>query len=99
MKLSPPATPLRQNSVAGHFFNLLPKRLPLPTSTPSRRHNDIGLRTMQTSIDLPDKPFVNIFTALLEPAAGRRRLTLYMVAYIDEYYVVVVVVTSYVFLF
>ncbi|VFQ74060.1 unnamed protein product [Cuscuta campestris] len=31
-----------------YYFNLLPKRFPVPASTPSRRHNDIGLRTWKT---------------------------------------------------
>ncbi|XLS86795.1 hypothetical protein HN51_036961 [Arachis hypogaea] len=29
----------------GHFSGFLPKRMPIPYSTPSRKHNDIGLRT------------------------------------------------------
>ncbi|CAN0865392.1 Protein IDA-LIKE 4 [Linum grandiflorum] len=29
----------------GHFSNFLPRHLPIPTSGPSRRHNEIGLQT------------------------------------------------------
>lgn len=29
----------------GHFFGFLPKRMPIPYSTPSRKHNDIGLKS------------------------------------------------------
>ncbi|KAM3200700.1 Protein IDA-LIKE 4 [Capsicum chinense] len=29
----------------GHFWNLLPKRIPIPASGPSRKHNDIGLKS------------------------------------------------------
>ncbi|KAI4317130.1 hypothetical protein L6164_025030 [Bauhinia variegata] len=28
----------------GHFFGFLPRRLPIPCSSPSRKHNDIGLK-------------------------------------------------------
>ncbi|KAG7034431.1 Protein IDA-LIKE 2, partial [Cucurbita argyrosperma subsp. argyrosperma] len=29
----------------GHFFGFLPRRIPIPASGPSRKHNDIGLRS------------------------------------------------------
>ncbi|XP_049371020.1 protein IDA-LIKE 2-like [Solanum verrucosum] len=29
----------------GHFWNFLPKRIPIPASGPSRKHNDIGLKS------------------------------------------------------
>ncbi|KAG5241971.1 protein IDA [Salix suchowensis] len=32
----------------GHFFNFLPRHLPIPTSGPSRRHNDIGLQSWKS---------------------------------------------------
>ncbi|OAY36053.1 hypothetical protein MANES_12G152100v8 [Manihot esculenta] len=32
----------------GHFFNFLPRHLPIPTSGPSRRHNDIGLQNRKS---------------------------------------------------
>ncbi|KAK7318470.1 hypothetical protein RJT34_03172 [Clitoria ternatea] len=32
----------------GHFFGFLPKRMPIPYSTPSRKHNDIGLRSWKS---------------------------------------------------
>ncbi|XP_012571927.1 protein IDA-LIKE 2-like [Cicer arietinum] len=28
----------------GHFFGFLPRRIPIPFSSPSRKHNDIGLQ-------------------------------------------------------
>ncbi|KAE9608707.1 hypothetical protein Lalb_Chr08g0238521 [Lupinus albus] len=31
-----------QNNL-GHFFGLLPRRIPIPYSSPSRKHNGIGL--------------------------------------------------------
>ncbi|CAL0305288.1 unnamed protein product [Lupinus luteus] len=27
----------------GHFFGFLPRRIPIPYSSPSRKHNDVGL--------------------------------------------------------
>ncbi|WOG82118.1 hypothetical protein DCAR_0101280 [Daucus carota subsp. sativus] len=33
----------RPNS--GHFLNNMPRRMPIPFSGPSRRHNDIGLES------------------------------------------------------
>ncbi|CAI0428354.1 unnamed protein product [Linum tenue] len=32
----------------GHFTNFLPRHLPIPTSGPSRRHNDIGLQAWRS---------------------------------------------------
>ncbi|KAG5000236.1 hypothetical protein JHK87_021308 [Glycine soja] len=32
----------------GHFSGFLPKRMPIPYSTPSRKHNDIGLRSWRS---------------------------------------------------
>ncbi|KAG5245018.1 IDA2 protein [Salix suchowensis] len=32
----------------GHFLNFLPRHLPIPTSGPSRRHNDIGLQSSRS---------------------------------------------------
>ncbi|KAK7247553.1 hypothetical protein RIF29_42438 [Crotalaria pallida] len=39
----------------GHFFGFLPKRLPIPYSTPSRKHNDIGLKTSWGGNELATK--------------------------------------------
>ncbi|OIT22766.1 PREDICTED: protein IDA-LIKE 2-like [Nicotiana attenuata] len=35
----------RNSHQYGHFWNLLPKRIPIPASGPSRKHNDIGLKS------------------------------------------------------
>ncbi|CAK8578956.1 unnamed protein product [Lathyrus sativus] len=32
----------------GNFFGSLPKRMHIPYSTPSRKHNDIGLRSWRS---------------------------------------------------
>ncbi|KAE9601318.1 hypothetical protein Lalb_Chr13g0296521 [Lupinus albus] len=32
----------------GHFFGFLPKGMPIPYSTPSRKHNDIGLISVKS---------------------------------------------------
>ncbi|CAN1199294.1 Protein IDA-LIKE 4 [Linum perenne] len=32
----------------GHFSNFLPRHLPIPTSGPSRRHNEIGLQAWRS---------------------------------------------------
>ncbi|KAE9610241.1 hypothetical protein Lalb_Chr07g0184521 [Lupinus albus] len=32
----------------GHFSGFMPKRTHMPYSTPSRKHNDIGLRSMRS---------------------------------------------------
>ncbi|RDX57784.1 Protein IDA-LIKE 4, partial [Mucuna pruriens] len=28
----------------GHFFGFLPRRIPIPYSSPSKKHNDLGLQ-------------------------------------------------------
>ncbi|KAI9113834.1 hypothetical protein K1719_015085 [Acacia pycnantha] len=33
---------------SGHFLGFLPRRLPVPYSSPSRKHNDIGLRSWRS---------------------------------------------------
>ncbi|KAG2716336.1 hypothetical protein I3843_03G123400 [Carya illinoinensis] len=30
---------------SGHFLGFLPRRIPIPASGPSRKHNDIGLQS------------------------------------------------------
>ncbi|KAI9108677.1 hypothetical protein K1719_020324 [Acacia pycnantha] len=32
----------------GHFFGFLPRRMPIPYSSPSRKHNDIGLKSWRS---------------------------------------------------
>ncbi|KAE9602787.1 hypothetical protein Lalb_Chr12g0203271 [Lupinus albus] len=32
----------------GHFSGFLPKRMPIPYSNPSRKHNDIGLKSWRS---------------------------------------------------
>lgn len=32
----------------GHFFGYLPRRIPIPFSSPSRKHNDIGLQSWRS---------------------------------------------------
>nr|AFK45340.1 unknown [Medicago truncatula] len=32
----------------GHFFGFLPGRIPIPYSSPSRKHNDIGLQSLRS---------------------------------------------------
>ncbi|KAJ7945272.1 Protein IDA-LIKE 2 [Quillaja saponaria] len=32
----------------GHFFGFLPRRMPIPYSGPSRKHNDIGLKNWRS---------------------------------------------------
>ncbi|PSS26662.1 Protein IDA-LIKE 2 like [Actinidia chinensis var. chinensis] len=39
--------PKSQNS--GHFLGFLPRRIPIPASGPSRKHNDIGLQGWTSS--------------------------------------------------
>lgn len=33
------------NQNSGHFYNVMPKRFPIPASGPSRKHNEIGLQS------------------------------------------------------
>ncbi|XP_021899937.1 protein IDA-LIKE 2 [Carica papaya] len=33
----------------GHFLGFLPRHFPIPTSGPSRKHNDIGLQSWRSS--------------------------------------------------
>ncbi|GMP25436.1 hypothetical protein CsSME_00002308 [Camellia sinensis var. sinensis] len=42
-----------QNSVGGHFLGFLPKRIPIPASGPSRKHNDIGITSSSSSSSSP----------------------------------------------
>ncbi|EXB41006.1 hypothetical protein L484_020741 [Morus notabilis] len=35
--------------LSGHFLDYLPKRIPIPYSGPSRKHNDIGLQSWRSS--------------------------------------------------
>ncbi|EEF28977.1 conserved hypothetical protein [Ricinus communis] len=37
-----------KNQHRGHFLNFLPRHFPIPTSGPSRRHNDIGLQSWRS---------------------------------------------------
>ncbi|GMN32932.1 hypothetical protein TIFTF001_003878 [Ficus carica] len=39
--------------VSGHFLDFLPKGIPIPSSGPSRKHNDIGLQSYSTSSSSP----------------------------------------------
>ncbi|KAK7353622.1 hypothetical protein VNO80_19073 [Phaseolus coccineus] len=32
----------------GHFLGFLPKRMPIPYSSPSKKHNDIGLQSWRS---------------------------------------------------
>ncbi|KAG4389750.1 hypothetical protein JHK82_015342 [Glycine max] len=32
----------------GHFFGFLPKRIHIPFSSPSKKHNDIGLQSLRS---------------------------------------------------
>ncbi|KAE7998278.1 hypothetical protein FH972_002837 [Carpinus fangiana] len=33
---------------SGHFLGFLPRRIPIPASGPSRKHNDIGLKSWRS---------------------------------------------------
>ncbi|KAL6276815.1 hypothetical protein ACE6H2_020416 [Prunus campanulata] len=33
---------------SGHYLGFLPRRIPIPASGPSRKHNDIGLRSWRS---------------------------------------------------
>ncbi|TKY73857.1 IDA 2 [Spatholobus suberectus] len=32
----------------GHFFGFFPRRIPIPYSSPSKKHNDIGLQSWRS---------------------------------------------------
>ncbi|KAJ8769095.1 hypothetical protein K2173_000870 [Erythroxylum novogranatense] len=38
----------RSETYKGHYLNFLPRHFPIPTSGPSRRHNDVGLQSWKS---------------------------------------------------
>ncbi|KAF7840081.1 Protein IDA-LIKE 2 [Senna tora] len=41
--------PQSPHTHTGHFYGFLPRRMPIPYSSPSRKHNDIGFRASISS--------------------------------------------------
>ncbi|KAL4276746.1 hypothetical protein HN51_059399 [Arachis hypogaea] len=39
----------KSEEIRGHFFGFLPRRMPFPYSSPSRKHNDIGLQSYSST--------------------------------------------------
>ncbi|KAB1210294.1 Protein IDA-LIKE 2 [Morella rubra] len=37
-----------KSQYSGHFLGFLPRRIPIPVSGPSRKHNDIGLKSWRS---------------------------------------------------
>ncbi|KMT09205.1 hypothetical protein BVRB_6g133070 [Beta vulgaris subsp. vulgaris] len=40
--------PRPRYSNSGHFLGFFPKRYPVPSSAPSRKHNDLGLQNWRS---------------------------------------------------
>ncbi|KAK9950033.1 hypothetical protein M0R45_005539 [Rubus argutus] len=38
----------KNHKYSGHFLGFLPRRIPIPASGPSRKHNDIGLKAWRS---------------------------------------------------
>lgn len=60
--------PKPQNS--GHFLGFLPKRMPIPASGPSRKHNDIGLQSWRSPWRSQHTTFLSFLIFFLATSKG-----------------------------